>query len=140
MKGRYIHPSAIYSPSVKLTWTDQTLWRPALDVPLSNIWFFSTRVLPLFKARRMNESGLIDTPLPPMGSDDILYFSLPDARRRYSHDWHQAVLNVATGGKIPQYVKGESWSQQWSPTNQVCFKTAVMTGAFAYVVRDLIRV
>lgn len=32
------------------------------------------------------------------------------------------------------YVRGEEWHSQWSPSNQVCFKTMVATGAFAYVV------
>lgn len=85
----------------------------------------------------MNETGLFPTPLPAMSDNDILFIALTEGRRKYggTHEWHKAVMNVSTGGKIPMYVANETWARQWSPKHQVCFHKAVMTGAFAYVVR-----
>lgn len=133
-KGRWVPPSLLSSPNITVTWSSRTVWRPALDFPLVNIWYFSGRVMPLYTVRRMNASGLFDTPLPPMGKGDMLYMAQPAAREKYAGGWHQEVLKIATGGDIPMVTTGDPWAQQWTPSNLVCFKNVVMTGAYAYVV------
>lgn len=140
--GRVVNPKALHSSKVKVTWQEPTFWRLALDVSLSNIWFYSTRVMPLFKARRMNESGLFAHPLPSLDADagDILYVPLSGGRKRYaSKEWHQTVLAVASGG-MPVTYHEDPWNEQWSSSNLVCFRNAVMSGAFAYVVRPTFAV
>lgn len=139
-KGRLITPEAVLSsPSVTVTWSNVTLWQVALDVALSNIWFFASRVLPLYTARHMNATGMFDKPLPPLGEEDILFSQLVNGRRRHRKEWHQNVLAVATGGRTKMEYAREPWAAQWSPTNQLCFRNAVFTGAFAYAVRPAYR-
>jgi hypothetical protein len=135
-RSSVVHPDALKSSDTTFTWSSRVFWRPALDARLSNIWYFGTRVLPLFKARQMNNTGLFATSLPSMDESDILFVTLPDGESRYRNSsWHQTVLQVSTGGRVPIMYRTDPWAQQWSPSNQVCFKQAVLTGAFAYVVR-----
>ena len=44
------------------------------------------------------------------------------------------VNGSASDQLVQQTYRNSSWDRQWTPKHQVCFKHAVMTGAFAYAV------
>ena len=134
-KVRLLHPSAIFNSEVTVAWEgSRTIWVPALDVGLANIWFYATRMVPVYKARVMNEEGWFHPPLPSLGPGDMFFYPKEGGRRKYRREWHQNMQTVVTGGEASVVYAGEEWHTQWSPNNQVCFKSAVFTGATAYVV------
>jgi hypothetical protein len=75
----------------------QTAWLSGNSVPLSNIWYYSSRVTPWFEARRLNASGMLPFVLPR--PDTIL---MGTTASRISSDWHQHMLALSLG--IPRDV------------------------------------
>lgn len=85
----------------------------------------------VLQARKMNESGLFNPPLPSLGANDFLY--IPHTRESYTGEWVQAFLAVVGGGAPVEY--RDAWGASLSPTNWVCFKNAVISGTFPATVR-----
>ena len=61
-----------------VVWANRTLWIPSYFEMLGNIWFYSTRVLPLFTANFYRGQWK----LPPM--EDVLLFARED---KVDHSW-----------------------------------------------------
>jgi hypothetical protein len=123
-------------------WVDDAVpWIPAIEYPLDNTYYWTTRVLPLMAARRFNATDTYKLKFPPM---DFLYVwsqQLP-----FGGEWHKEILAVVTGrDDIRVEYKDGKWAKEMSPApNQPwhmegskwkCFKHAVMTGTFALAVR-----
>lgn len=47
--GKRVDPSALSSPTLNITWTDRVMWRLPFHFPLDNIWFISSRSMPIYK-------------------------------------------------------------------------------------------
>ena len=133
MRGKVVKPSVLEAPDRKVTWTTSTVWRLPIHLQLSNIWFWGSRVMPVYRALRMNNTRVLNPPLPPFGEGDLVYVPMP------SHDfkgaWFDATLAIATGGK-PRVEYLDTWGSQWNTNNWVCMKHAVSSGTFAGVVSE----
>ena len=131
-----MHPEYLATvPTV--TWYDDTsLWLTSAYVHLDNLWYFSSRMSPLFKARRLNESHGLPFSLPPLRPHDIVY--MPDAMKytsAASGEWARAFLTTATGVRQPRVEHdGSAWAAPLNSANIACFRRAVLTGAFGFVV------
>jgi hypothetical protein len=134
MQGVRVKPEVVLRNSgVKVEWeNDRTLWQPALSERLDNIWFYATRTILMFYAIQRNASGSLPFDLPRFGPDDVLL--VPFERQYFDSDWHNDFRKALLGfdGRV-EYADGEWWSQV-SPTNVRCFRRAVATGMFPYVV------
>jgi hypothetical protein len=135
MQGVRVKPDAVLgNGAVKVEWeNDHTLWQLALSERLDNIWFYATRTIPMFYAIRRNESGSLPFDLPRFGPDDILF--APQKGEYFNKEWHNNFRQALLGfdGRV-EYTDGEWWSQL-SSTNVRCFRRAVISGVFPYVVR-----
>ena len=117
---------------------DKALWITAHSMGVENIYYFGSRATPLFKARRMNDTGSLPFTLPPLTHDDALLYMhsslsylAPD-----SADWCHHFFEIATGLTAPVVHHSESpWVQQLNADNVMCFDRVVLTGAFGFVVR-----
>jgi hypothetical protein len=135
----YVHPTYLDTVD-NVTWHDDvTLWATAVNSPLDNIWYFGSRVSPIYKACRLNASDALPFTLPPLRAQDILYMPGPGSLvTEQSREWSQAFLEVSTGLRSPRVeTPSTQWTKSLSPRSVQCFKRAVMTGAFGQVVRAL---
>ena len=133
-RGKKVRPSSLTSPDRKVTWHNGTLWRLPIHINLSNLWFWASRVTPMYRARRMNATRIMNPVLPPLDSGDLIY--VPMKEEDFSGEWMQAVLRLASGGKA-SVVYGDSdgsWGKQWNDKNWICFKHVVGTGTYGGVV------
>ena len=121
----------------KVTWYDETFWATATRIQLDNIWYFASRHSVMYKARRRNESNAMPFHLPRFGTGDIVF--MPDASTyysEYSSEWAKAFLEVVSGVVNPRVEHGKSeWTKALSRQNVACFKHAMITGTFGFVVR-----
>jgi hypothetical protein len=123
-------------------WEDDLVpWVPAIEYPLDNTYYWTTRVLPLLAARRFNATDAYRLKFPPM---DFLY--VWSMQQPFGGEWHKEVLAAVTGrDNIRVEFKDGNWSKEMNPApNQPwhmegskwkCFRRAVMTGTFALAVR-----
>lgn len=138
-----VHVSAadLEAQGVAMTWLpdDTSLWITGHHVPVANLWYFSSRMLPLYRALKLNSTGTLGMHLPPLSSQDYLYMPLPEEHVRVP--WLELLdrtVMATTGTSSPRRVYADSpFVTQWNLTNLVCFKHAVATGAAGYVLPDM---
>ena len=70
---------------------------PPSQVQLQNIWYYSSRAIPWFEARRFNNSGMLPFLLPQPA---VAY--LHTTENLVGSDWHRSFLALAMG--LPKYV------------------------------------
>ena len=58
-------------------WRGRSMWITSHTVPLFNIWYYSARLMALYRARRLNATGSLGLQLPPFDADDVLYIPSP---------------------------------------------------------------
>ncbi len=111
-----------------VTWANESTWIPAFGVPLTNIYYWASRLVPLFAALQFNESDAYRVKLPPL---DVLYFTSPTDIAAY--DWHRSFLDIVLSGHQPRMeYAGTAWDADLSsesPTrgnNWKCFRRATM--------------
>ena len=116
-------------------WGDRSMWITSHSVPLFNIWYYSARLMPLYRARRLNATGQLGVTLPPLSANDALYVP-SDAQYHVDSTWEQLFTDVVTGvrGMPRQYLDSPLIQRFKSPEQLLCMKSAVVLGAFAYVV------
>ena len=126
-----------------VTWVNESVWAPAFGRNLNNIYYWASRIIPLFAALRYNDSFGFLPKLPPL---DVLYIrSMPEP---YQSDWHVSLLRVALGGRFPaiEFTNG-SWASQMSSNlvspargnNWKCFPTATLVSANWAAVRVCVQ-
>lgn len=139
IKGAAIKPSVL--ADAKVTWTNSTVWRTSHDpsISLNDQYHFASRVMPIYKALAWNASGMLPFILPPLDNDAFLL--MPSAQESEFKDlmeWPAAVLGNALRPNTPSVVMTSGkWASQWSPSNVLCMRSAVISGMFPYVVPDL---
>lgn len=86
----YITPDVLAKRKVIWTATSnqpgKALYVTSYQDMLSNIWYYSTRILPLFTAEMDRES---------LGLPEIGEVVIPQARERVDSDWHLSLLKLA---------------------------------------------
>jgi hypothetical protein len=134
MRGKRRTPEYVASLGNNVTWTDEIPWVPSLHFPLNNIYYWASRMLPIYSARQVNFSYGYDVEFPPI---DVLYIMAPEAP--FSGDWHKWVREVAVGESVPVVYKDGPWYLSMSHASSVwkCFKRAVMTGTYGMAVSVL---
>ncbi len=50
-----VDPEDVAAGTVSVTWVDRVMWIPSYFERLGNIWFYSTRILPLFTMNMRRE-------------------------------------------------------------------------------------
>jgi hypothetical protein len=115
----FVHPSVILDRNV--TWSRRTLWKLPYRVSLGlflpgfwywivdtecmqyeimNTWYVASRVMPLYRARKMNDSGWFHPPLPSLDDESIVYTGQPSSM--FAFDWAQKVIELSLGNSKPQ--------------------------------------
>ena len=93
---QFISPETLKSSNV--TWSDANVWITSHTVPLFNIWYYSARLMALYRARRLNAAGALGLELPTISPDDVLYIPSPANyhthstwEREFTQVWHGAI-------------------------------------------------
>jgi hypothetical protein len=132
LQAKIVKPSTLSASDRKVTWSSHNIWILPMDLPLANLWYYGSRILPMYRARLMNNTRILNPTLPAFSSDDIVY--IPSVEDQFKGQWFDTVMDVSSGGKGRLEFK-DSWGAQWSSNNWVCFRRAVASGTFAAVVR-----
>lgn len=134
----FMHPDALLTvPNV--TWVDNApLWVTSHSNPLDNIYYFVSRVTPLFKARKLNATGGMPFQLPPLRESDVIYMPTYTRPHRTGGPWCDAMLQAVTGLDAPRVERPSTpWGQALNDKNVVCYREVVMVGTFGYVLPDV---
>lgn len=114
---------------------DNVVWVPVFQYHLTNTYYFTTRMMPIYAARRLNASGLLSSPLPSLGPNDFIY-NPSFKRERYQGEWLRVMQNITTGNNDTRTEHGESWWENTVDDNHwTCFKNAVHISTFPIGVR-----
>jgi hypothetical protein len=84
------------------------------------------------QARRMNESGLFDPPLPSLHPKHAFVY-IPHPKQEFDFDWFQQLFAVASGGAKLNFKN--TLDQELDDDHWMCFRQAVLPGTFGGVVR-----
>ena len=70
--GAKVNPSLVGAASV--TWLNHTVWRIGNDGTRSvnDPWALGSALLPMYKALRLNDTGMLPFVLPPLGADSTI--------------------------------------------------------------------
>jgi hypothetical protein len=108
-------------------------WFPAFQHSLDNIYYWASRMLPIYSARLFNDTPAYNRKFPPL---DFLF--IPGGPQAYSKEWHNVTRDVCVGreGVRVEYGSG-TWAAAWrsSPRQWKCFKRAVILGTNSMAVR-----
>ncbi len=77
-KTSLLDPVKVAAGGVNIQWIDRTLWLPSYFEKLGNIWFYSTRILPLFTGHMRRDLFQ----LPDM--EDVIVFG---PEEKIKSDW-----------------------------------------------------
>jgi hypothetical protein len=118
------------------TWLEgRSLWVTSHTVPLFNIWYYAARIMPLYRARRLNATGALGVALPPMTAADMLYIPSPKEYHQHS-TWESVLSSVVTGvSDVRLEYSDTDFMKQWTGSNLMCVRSAVALGTFGFVVR-----
>jgi hypothetical protein len=134
MLGAVVHPKAVFgNASVTVSWSRTMPWLMPFAYPINNIWYYSSRLVPMFHALRRNATNTLPFSLPPFGAEDVVL--VPQAQRKFDMEWQNTARHAALGVNVTVAYKDGEWWSALSPANVVCFRNAVATGVFPYVVR-----
>jgi hypothetical protein len=64
---------------------------------IMNTWYVASRVMPLYRARKMNDSGWFHPSLPSLDPFSIVYTGQPASM--FAFDWAQKVMELSFGTK-----------------------------------------
>lgn len=134
----FVDHGALKAQGVATTWLprDSTLWVTSHAHTLPNIWYYSSRLMPIYQARSMNRSGTLGMVLPPVGSQDHLLMPSP-SKSYVNSSWFHAFAGVAIGApSISKWYRDSPYVAQWNKTNLLCVHSAVVTGVQGYVFPD----
>lgn len=155
MRGKRRTPQYLLNLDVNVTWVDESVWIPSFEFPLDNIYYWTTRIMPLFTALSYNATSSFNVKFPPL---DLLYVVSP--QRAFKTEWHYRMLELVTNRSVtppqsmPQFssnnrehLRVEYGDGVWAShmkhsdidapreANWKCFKRAVITGAYTLGVR-----
>jgi hypothetical protein len=137
VQGQYIPPSRLVEQSKtgSVLWSDSVLWAPGFKYHLTNTYYFTTRMMPIYVARRLNASGLLTEPLPSLGPNDFIYNPSYKAER-FQGEWLLTMQNITTGSNSTNVEFGSrDWESSINETNWMCFKQAVHVSFYPIGVR-----
>ena len=119
------------------TWLEgRSLWVTSHTVPLFNIWYYAARIMPLYRARRLNATGTLGVTLPPITAADMLYIPSPAEYHRQS-TWESVFSSVVTGvSDVRLEFSDTDFMKQWTGRNLMCVRNAVVLGTFGFVVSE----
>ncbi len=120
---------------LNITWLEgRSLWVTSHTVPLFNIWYYAARIMPLYRARRLNATGTLGVTLPPITAADMLYIPSPSQYHRQS-TWESVFSSVVTGvSDVRLEFSDTDFMKQWTSRNLMCVRNAVVLGTFGFVV------
>lgn len=125
-----VDPEDVAAGTVPVTWVDRVMWIPSYFERLGNIWFYSTRILPLFTMNMRRELFQ----LPEM--QDVL---IAGPEEKIKSDWHLSALRAAIPSNVnvyyrhdPPYYGFKDNSTTW------CFRQAVLLGSNMYGFPDMV--
>jgi hypothetical protein len=137
-QGRYIHPKHIAKHEQagnQVYWSDSVAWIPGFKYHLANTYYFTSRMMPIYVARRLNASGLLTEPLPTLGPNDFIYNPSFKAER-FDDEWLRTMQNITTGSDKTRVEFGlREWENSVNRTSWMCFKKVVHIPPFPMAVR-----
>lgn len=130
--GKYIHPARLRNMTNYgyIKWTDSVIWVPSFRYHLANTYYFTSRMMPIYAARRLNASGFLEHPLPSLGPNDFIYN--PSFKpERFQDEWLLSMQALTTGSNTTRVEFGQrDWENSVNETNVQCFKQAVHITSF----------
>lgn len=139
----YVTPAAVeeLNKAGKVMWANKTLHIPTHQDRLSNIWYFSSRLLPVFSTQ-YHRDILNIPPITPGESEFVMLAGADKTKLKF--DWHKQMFDAVLPpeDKVPRYFDGEppyngmritGANQKWK---YVCAKKAVIYGGAQYAFPD----
>jgi hypothetical protein len=113
-----------------IKWTDSVIWVPSLRHHLANTYYFTSRMMPIYAARRLNATGFVKESLPSLGPNDFIYN--PSFRQDlFQDEWLLTMQAITTGSNSTRVEFGQrEWENSVNETSVQCFKQAVHITSF----------